>query len=101
MLSKKLCSPAFFYFFVSILSFLIIYIQNTGNSDKLFCLGMYDCPVENKFYIYFFELVYIFLWTFILNSLCQKGYKDISWFLVLLPYLFMFILIGIFMIKTI
>ena len=101
MLSKKLCSPAFFYFFISILSFLITYIQNIGNSDKLFCLGMYDCHVENKFYIYFFELIYIFVWTFILNSLCQNGYKDISWFLVLLPYLFMFILIGIFMIKTI
>ncbi len=100
MLSKQLCSPAFFYFFISILSFLIIYIQNIGNSDNIFCLGVYDCQVNNKFFIYFFELLYIFLWTYILNMLCKKGYKDISWFLVLLPYIFMFILIGIFIVNN-
>ena len=34
-----------------------------------------------------FKLVFAFIWTFILEWLCKKGYKSISWFLVLLPYI--------------
>ena len=33
------------------------------------------------------KLVFAFIWTFILEWLCKKGYKSISWFLVLLPYI--------------
>ena len=35
------------------------------------------------------KLVFAFIWTFILAWLCKKGYKSISWFLVLLPYIIM------------
>ena len=39
----------------------------------------------------FWKLVFAFIWTFILGGLCDKGYKSISWFLVLLPYILMFL----------
>ena len=37
----------------------------------------------------FWKLVFAFLWTFILGWLCDKGFKTLSWFLVLLPYIVM------------
>lgn len=33
------------------------------------------------------KTLFILLWTWILNFLCKKGYKTISWFLVLIPYI--------------
>ena len=41
------------------------------------------------------KLVYVLLWTYILQLLCRKGYSSVSWFLVLLPFIGMFILIGL------
>ena len=34
-----------------------------------------------------------------MQKLCRKGYKNISWFLVLLPFITMFVLIAIFMLS--
>jgi F0F1-type ATP synthase assembly protein I len=36
-----------------------------------------------------FKLFFAFIWTFILGWLCKKGFKTLSWFLVLLPYIIM------------
>jgi F0F1-type ATP synthase assembly protein I len=32
------------------------------------------------------KLIFAVLYTFVLGWLCSKGYKSLSWFLVLLPY---------------
>ena len=32
-------------------------------------------------------LVRVFIWTIILGWLCSKGYVNVSWFLLLLPYI--------------
>ena len=42
-----------------------------------------------------FKAVYILFWTFILNAICKAGYKEVSWFMVLLPIILLFIIIGI------
>jgi F0F1-type ATP synthase assembly protein I len=34
------------------------------------------------------KLVFAFIWTFVLGWLCDQGFKSLSWFLVLLPYIF-------------
>jgi hypothetical protein len=39
------------------------------------------------------KVVFVAAWTWFLNFLCSKGYKAISWFLVLLPFLLM---LGVF-----
>jgi hypothetical protein len=36
-------------------------------------------------------------WTYILNVLCKKGYNKLSWLLVLLPLIMMFVIIAIVM----
>ena len=40
------------------------------------------------------KLLYIALCTWLLNVLCKKGFSSISWLLVLLPIIGMFVLIG-------
>ncbi len=69
-----------------------------GNKRK-FCMGNYECPIENVSLIYIIKMLYILLVTIILESLCKNGYSSISWFLILFPFLFFFIALGFFMIN--
>ena len=91
---KNLCSPAFVYLLVSVVVFIVIAIQNFGNTTR-YCVGQYECYVPNTFVIFVFKALYILFWTFILNSLCKAGYKEVSWFLVLLPLILLFVLLGL------
>jgi hypothetical protein len=45
--------------------------------------------------MFVFKALYILFWTFILNSLCKAGYKEVSWFLVLLPLILLFIILAL------
>jgi len=94
---KKLCTPAYFYLVISVIGMIIISIQNLGNTDK-YCIGDYKCHNVNTLYMFMGKILYIAFWTFILNSFCKAGYKNISWFLVLIPYMLFFIFIGMFII---
>ena len=69
-------------------------VQNFGNTSK-YCLGNYECYVPNTFMMFVFKAIYILFWTFILNSLCKSGYKEVSWFLVLLPLILLFIILAL------
>lgn len=91
---KKLCTPAFIYLLISVLIFVVMALQNFGNTSK-YCLGNYECNVPNTFIIFVVQAIYILFWTFILNSLCKAGYKEVSWFLVLLPLVLMFVILGL------
>ena len=91
---KKLCTPATVYLAVNVIIFISIAIQNFGNTSK-YCLGNYECYVPNTFMMFVFKALYILFWTFILNSLCKAGYKEVSWFLVLLPLILLFIILAL------
>ena len=92
---KSLCLPSKIYFYVSLLSILALFIQNCGNQN-MYCLGLFKTRTIIPNSIYFiFKLAYILGWTWLLNYLCTKGYKKFSWFLVLLPFIAMFILMGL------
>ena len=90
---KRLCTPAFVYLVLSVVSILLMAFQNLGNSKK-YCVGLYECSVPSTLMIFVFKVFYTLFWTFILNLLCKGGYKELSWFLVILPYLLLFVLIG-------
>jgi len=38
------------------------------------------------------KVIFILIWTWFLNFLCSKGYQSISWFLVLIPYIFIILM---------
>lgn len=70
---KKLCTPARLYFAFSVISCIIMLF------GRMSLLAVFS------------KLIFAFLWTFVLGWLCKKGYETISWILVLLPFIMMFL----------
>ena len=94
---RGLCTPAYIYLVISVVAIIAIMFQNTGNTNK-FCVGAYECNVDNTAIMFLGQGIYVLFWTFILNSICKAGYKEVSWLLVLLPFLLFFVLIGLLMV---
>ena len=92
---KSLCTPAFIYLMLSVFSLVVLAFQNIGNTDK-YCIGLFECDAGNTLMIFIFKIIYVIFWTFILNLLCKSGFTQLSWFLVVLPFLLLFVLIGLF-----
>jgi hypothetical protein len=69
----NLCNPSKFYFIVSMISILFGIFANF------------------KIFVLLAKFIFTLIYTYILNFLCKKGYKMFSWFLVLLPYIVIFI----------
>lgn len=95
---KELCTPAALYFIVSMVAFILILLQNIGNKHK-YCLGNFSCNVPNTMAIFIVKFIYILFWTYILNLICKDGHSGLSWLLVLLPYILLFVLVGLLMLN--
>lgn len=70
---EKLCTPAKVYLAIAILSTIVGFFAKI----RVFALIA--------------KLIFALLYTYILNFLCKKGYQNMSWFLVALPYIVMMI----------
>jgi len=66
-----LCTPAKIYIVLSIISIFF------GILGKL------------PFGMVLFKLFFVFIWTWVLNYLCAKGFETVSWIIVLLPFIVM------------
>ena len=95
---KYLCKPAYVYLVISVIATVILMFQNNGNRNR-YCVGSFECEVPNTALIFLVKFLYIAFWTFVLNSICRSGYKQFAWFLVLLPFIMFFVLIGMAMLK--
>ena len=95
---KELCCPAALYFIISIISLVIILFQNLGNSNS-YTIGSFSCRVPSTILVFIIKLIYILFWTWVLNLICKDGHTGISWLLVLLPWILLFVLIGMLMIN--
>jgi hypothetical protein len=93
---KDLCPPAMFYFVISIIALVIMLVQNLG-SDSSYNVGSFSCAVPSTILVFIMKLIYILFWTWILNLICKDGHSGISWFLVLLPFILLFVIIGLVM----
>jgi hypothetical protein len=91
---KNLCTPSSVYLVISIIALVVILYQNIGNIDQ-YCVGTMTCTVSNTALIFIIKIIYILFWTWILNLICRAGAPGIAWFLVLLPFILMFILISL------
>ena len=90
---KELCTPAFLYFTLSMLALLVSVFQNLGNSRR-FNLGMLSARVPSTLLVFVVNLIYILFWTWVLNLMCKDGHKEIAWFLVLIPFILLFLVMG-------
>ena len=96
-LYAKLCSPAKFYLVISAVSFILVLFQNIGKNNE-FALGAYKTQHNRPGLILFFNALYIILWTWMLDVICKINPK-ISWVIVLLPFVLLFIGFGMLMLK--
>ena len=90
---NQLCSPSYVYFIISMLGLAVSAVQNLKNR-QMYSLGSFSCRVPSTIAVFLLKLVYILFWTWILNLMCKDGHKNIAWFLVLLPFILMFVIIG-------
>ena len=94
-LFNSLCAPAQLYLVLSTLSILALLIQNLSQ-PRLYKVGRFTVKLNhNNMLLFAFKILYVLVWTLLLNQLCRYGYGNISWFLVLLPFIMMFVLIGL------
>ena len=73
---SKMCEPAKLYLLVSVVALVYGIFQRFS----MITLGT--------------NFIFAVLWTMVLNWLCSIGMKTISWILVLLPYLMLFLSAG-------
>ena len=95
---KQLCTPAKLYFVISIIALFIVLIQNFGNTNS-YHVGSFSCRVPNTAVVFIVKTIYILFWTYILNLICKDGHIGISWLLVLLPWILLFVMMGILMLN--
>ncbi len=95
---KDLCTPASLYFIISMIGLVIVMFQNLSNSHS-YNVGSFSCRVPNTFLVFVVKFIYIVFWTYVLNLICKDGHVGISWLLVLLPFILLFVMIGLLMLN--
>ena len=90
---SQLCSPSYVYFIFSVLMIVVSVFQNIGNKNK-YTLGLFSCNVPSCVGVFIIKIMYILFWTWILNLMCKDGHSGIAWFLVLLPFVLLFVIVG-------
>ena len=76
----------------------MIIFQNLGNNNS-YNIGSFSCRVPNTILVFVVKLIYILFWTWILNLICKDGHTEISWLLILFPFILLFVIIGLIMIN--
>lgn len=95
-LFEALCTPAQLYLGMSVIAVLTQCYQNIGTPNVFTCgLMKASSPIVPSSFFIVFEILYVIGWTYFLNILCKKGYTKLSWLLVLLPFVGMFVIIGL------
>ena len=95
---RKMCTPAFVYFMISMFTIFVMFFQNMNNLD-VYCLGDYACNTSSVAMVFFVKIIYVLFWTWILNIICKSGATWVAWLLVLIPYVLLFVLLFLFMLS--
>jgi hypothetical protein len=95
---KDLCSPALFYFVLSVIGLILSALQNMGRRNT-YILGSMTRRVPNTSLVFLIKIIYILFWTWILNLICKDGHTGISWFLVLIPFILLFSVVLLLMVS--
>jgi hypothetical protein len=90
---EQLCTPAYVYFALSMIGVVAAIIQNLGHK-QVYSLGLLHARVPNTTVVFIVKIIYILFWTYVLNLICKDGHKEISWFLVLVPFILLFMVMG-------
>ena len=105
----KLCTPAQIYLIVSFILMILSYFGlnaisqqitlNQSNSSLLQSLNFtYQKDTRTSYVV---QAVFIVLWTWVLSYLCNKGFSNLSWFLILFPWILMFLAFFVYIIEMV
>ena len=89
---QSLCTPAFIFFIISIISLFVMLFDNLENTNS-YCFGNVSCKVANTSTIFIVEILFLVFWTWVLNFICSRGYANFAWFILLFPYILLFALL--------
>lgn len=91
----SLCTPAQLYFSLSLVSILGLVYQNFS-STHTYQIGSHKVHLQHhNLYFFLFKIIYVLVWTFLLNRLCKRGWSSASWALILLPLILMFVILAL------
>lgn len=105
----KLCPPAQIYLIISVIMLILSYFGLSAISQQLE-MHQSSSPVLQSLNFtyqkdsrtsYIVQGVLIILWTWVLSYLCNKGYTSLSWFLVLLPWVCMFLAFFVYILEMV
>jgi hypothetical protein len=94
----NMCTPATIYFVISLIGLILLGMGNLENNDKL-CIGNYSCFVGNNTIVFVLNAIYILFWTFVLDLMCKAGYSSLSWIVLLLPFILIFLFLFMVMVN--
>ena len=97
---SDLCTPAKIYVTLAIIYIISAYfgmnqfsrfmqVNQSKMHPSLNSLNFSVKQSENAVTV--INILFTLFWTWVLNRLCASGYSRVSWFLVLFPYLLLFI----------
>ena len=86
--TKNLCSPSLFYFVVSVVVIVSVFIENIGNnSPNHLVIVNSSIKTPSKVLLFIVNIICIMLWCWILNLMCKANHPEIAWLIVLFPYI--------------
>ena len=95
---KELCTPAAFYFVISLIGLVLSAWENMGRKNT-YVLGGMTRSVASTPLVFLMKIIYVLFWTWVLNLICKDGYTGVSWFLVLIPFILLFSVVLLFMVS--
>lgn len=105
----KLCPPAQIYLIISVIMLVLSYFGLSAISQQLEMHQSSSPLLQSLNFTYqkdsrtshVVQGVFILLWTWVLSYLCRKGYTSLSWFLVLLPWVLMFLAFFVYILEMV
>jgi hypothetical protein len=97
---QDLCTPAKVYFTLAVIYMICAYFSINNyfsfmqvNQSKLHPnLNSLNADMSQSTHgVTLMNVLFTLFWTWVLNRLCSAGYIRVSWFLVLFPYLLIFV----------
>ena len=93
-----LCDPAFYYCFISFTIVIVVALQNISQGYN-YCVGTQSCPSSHVSGLFALQILYILVWTWILNLICKNASETVAWVLVLIPIVLMALFMAIFVLN--
>jgi len=90
---QNLCPSAYVYLVITIIS-NIYFLINYGSNYTSYCKGHTNCINMSIIGLLIGEWLVSAVWIAIVNVVCKKGYPQISWALVIIPYFSVFFVLA-------